>query len=113
MSEENIENITKPDSSFAPTFAGHHVSPDINFNGHCLINNIFIPKKVINIYIYFLNTKSMVKNFTLNDCLFGSVKLTKSADPDKYKYRGYGIGFDSRSEFSFADGGMGKKYFWS
>ena len=55
----------------------------------------------------------MVKNFTLNDCLFGSVKLTKSADPDKYKYRGYGVGFDSRSEFSFADGSMGKKYFWS
>ena len=51
MSEENIENITKPDSSFAPTFVGYHVLPDINFNGHCLINNIFTPKKVINIYI--------------------------------------------------------------
>ena len=51
MSEENIENITKPDSSFAPTFVGYHVLPDINFNGRCLINNIFIPKKVINIYI--------------------------------------------------------------
>ena len=51
MSKENIENITKPDSNFAPTFFGHHVLPDINFNGHCLINNIYIPKKVINIYI--------------------------------------------------------------
>ena len=53
MSQENIENITKSDNIFAPTFADHHVLPDINFNGHCLINNnISIPKKVINIYIY-------------------------------------------------------------
>ena len=28
-------------------------------------------------------------------------KLTKNADPDKYKYNGYSIGFDSRSEFPF------------
>ena len=40
MSEENIENITRSDSNFAPTFVDHHVLPDINFNGHCLINNI-------------------------------------------------------------------------
>ena len=39
MLEENIENITKSDSSFAPTFVGHHLLQDINFNGHCLINN--------------------------------------------------------------------------
>ena len=51
MSKENIENITKSDSNFAPTFVDHHVLPDINFNGHCLIYNIYIPKKVINIYI--------------------------------------------------------------
>ena len=31
--------------------------------------------------------------------LFGSVKTTKNADPDKYSYSGYGIGFDSRSHF--------------
>ena len=44
MSEENIENITKTDSNFALAFVDHHVLPDINFNGHCLINNnISIP----------------------------------------------------------------------
>ena len=37
MSEENIENITKSDSDFAPTFVDHHLSPDKDFNGHCLI----------------------------------------------------------------------------
>ena len=53
MSEENIENITKSDSTnFAPTFVDHHVLPEISFNVPCLIkNNIFNPKKVINLYI--------------------------------------------------------------
>ena len=51
MSEENIKNITKSDSNFPPTFVDHHALPDINFNGHCLINNISIPNKVINLYI--------------------------------------------------------------
>ena len=35
-SEENIENITKSDSNFEPTFVDHHVLPGISFNGHCL-----------------------------------------------------------------------------
>ena len=37
ISEENIENITKSDSNFAPTSVDHRVLPDIDFNGHCLI----------------------------------------------------------------------------
>ena len=40
--------------------------------------------------------------------MFGSVKLTNNADPDKCKYSGYDIGFDSRSEISLPDGSMGK-----
>ena len=56
MSEENIENITKSDCNFAPTFVDQHVLPATNFNGQCLTNNISIPNKVINIYTsYILN----------------------------------------------------------
>ena len=40
--------------------------------------------------------------------MFGSVKLTKNADLDKYKYTSYSIGFDARSEFLFTDGSYGK-----
>ena len=47
-------------------------------------------------------------DLTLGNCLFGSVKLTKNAVPDKYAYCGYGIGFDTRSEFSLPDGSFGK-----
>ena len=32
--------------------------------------------------------------------------LNKNADPDKYKYNGYSIGFDSCSEFPFTDGSI-------
>ena len=37
--------------------------------------------------------------------MFGAVKLTKNADINKYKYSGYGIGFDARESFSFPSGG--------
>ena len=33
--------------------------------------------------------------------MFGAVKITKNADIDKFKYFGYGIGFDSRGTFLF------------
>ena len=100
---KSIENITKLDSNFAPTFGDHHLLPHINFNGHYLIKiikNISIPKKVTNLYISHTlgpQIKNTNTDFTLNNCLF--VKLTKNADPDKYKYNGYSIVFDSHSEF--------------
>ena len=33
--------------------------------------------------------------------MFGAVKLVKHADIDKYKYSGYGIGFDMKGTFGF------------
>ena len=36
--------------------------------------------------------------------MFGYVKLTKNPDIDKYKYSGYGTGFDRKGEFSFRNG---------
>ena len=35
--------------------------------------------------------------------MFGSVKLTKNTDIDKYGYSGYGIGFDRETSFSFGN----------
>ena len=35
--------------------------------------------------------------------MFGAVKLTKSAEPDKHLYSGYGIEFDSRSLYSVSN----------
>ena len=109
-SEQNIENITKSDSNYAPTFVDHHFLLDISLSGYCLINNINISKKVINLYISYTlrpQIRNLNTDFTLGTCLFGSAKLTKNADLDKYKYSGYGITFDSRSEFSLSGGTMG------
>ena len=61
MSEENIENIAKPDSNFAPTFGNHHILPDITFNSHSLIKNNIFGFKTSNKSIYFLQTKYTIK----------------------------------------------------
>ena len=71
----------------------------------------FYSKNVVNLFIFYeLDRRSQDLNtdFTLKDCLFGAVKLTENADPDKYKYSGFGIGFDLHSEFILPDGNMGK-----
>ena len=45
---------------------------------------------------------------TLKNCLSGVVTLTKNADIDKYKYSGFGIGFDRKPSFSFPGGRFGQ-----
>ena len=52
--------------------------------------------KVVNIYIdYEISTNVNINDYlTLENFLFGAVTLTKNADIDKYKYSGYGVGFD-------------------
>ena len=49
-------------------------------------NNISIPKKLINLLSYKLHPgfKNLNTYFTLKNWLFGFVKLTNNADPDKY-----------------------------
>ena len=84
------------------------------FKGSCLKQKdaTFTPPIIINFFIvYELDTCSWDLNsdFPLKDCLFGGFKLTKNADPDKYVYTGYGIGFNSRSGYSLPDCSVGKK----
>ena len=52
---------------------------------------------------------------SLATALFGAVKITKTAYIDKYKYSGYGIGFDGYAFFSHPSSGTGRKCnnFWS
>ena len=53
MSEESIENIAKSDSNFASTSLYHHLSADMNFNGHYLIKiNISISKEIKTEYVF-------------------------------------------------------------
>ena len=70
----------------------------------------YTPKNVVIFFVYELDScpRDLNTDFTLGGCLFGGVKLTKNADPDKYSYSGYGIGFDTRGEYSLSDSSMGK-----
>ena len=58
-------------------------------------------RNVVNIYIVYEITSDYkdINYPTLENCLFGSIKLTKNADIDKYGCFGYGIGFDRQSSF--------------
>ena len=52
---------------------------------------------MVNIYIVYeinLWTFAIGNGFKLENSLFGAFQLTKNNDFDKYKYSGYGIGFD-------------------
>ena len=84
----------------------------VKFTGNCLKQPkiSYTHGKVVNINIvYELGASTSYNNDpTLKNCLFGAVTLTKNADVDKYKYSGYGIGFDRRSSFSFPGVGFGQ-----
>ena len=76
----------------------------LEFNGGCLKQDkiTYNHGKIINIYIVY-DLKSALnynEGFTLENYLFGVVKLTKNADVNKRKYFGYGIGFDGKGVFS-------------
>ena len=45
---------------------------------------------------------------TLENCLFGAVKLTKNTDIDKSGYYSYGAGFDRHRFFSHPSRGTGR-----
>ena len=80
----------------------------LEFKGSCLKQEnkaAYTPKNVVNIFIiYELDSQSrdLGTDFTLGSCLFGGVKLLK------YSYSGYGIGFDTRGEYSLPDVSVSK-----
>ena len=101
------------DNSLTPTI--NYYLPNkirVKFTGSCLKQEkvIFNHGKVVNVYtVYELGASSSSDSDpTIKNCLFGAVTLTKNAEIDKYRYSGYGIGFDRGSSFSFPGGGFGQ-----
>ena len=93
-----------------PATSGNKIR--VKFSGGCLKQPKFwyTHGAIVNIYIvYELGASgSHTDDPTLKSCLFGAVKLTKGADIHKYRYSGYGIGFDRRPTFLFPGGGFGQ-----
>ena len=108
------ENITPPattDYSLNPKLSYFGTKKRVEFNGRCLKQDkiTYNHRTIVNIYtVYQLSSNLNFFYFALEKCLFGTVKLTKITDIDKYKYSGYGIGFDSRGIFSFPSGKFGQ-----
>ena len=74
-----------------------------------MINKVRLKFNHLIYIIYELGTSSSFNHDpTLENSLFGEVKLTKNADIGKYQHSGYGIGFDRKSSFSFPGGGFGQ-----
>ena len=98
------DNILKPSLVY-----GNKIK---EFIGSCLKqeNVTYNHGKIVNIYFVYeiISNYSRSNDHTLGNCLFGAFSFTKNADIDKYKYSGYGIGFDRKGSFSFPGTGLGR-----
>ena len=111
---KNLDTPTTTDNSLSPIIRWHEDSDlCLVFRGSRLKQRnitFTLPNKTNIFIIYELDAWSWDLNsyFTLKDCLFGGAHLAENADPDKYIYSGYGIGFDSRSEYLLLDASVDK-----
>ena len=103
---EKIKPPITANNSLSPKLSWMNNSKvTVEFKRSCLKQDkvTFTPRNVVNLStVYELDawSKELNIDFTLKDCLFGAIKLSKNADPDKYSYSGYGIEFDPCSLFS-------------
>ena len=110
FSDEIIKPTTSSlDNSLSPALNYIGNKTRVKFDGSYLKQGkiTFTHEKIVNIYIvYKTNFWKYVDSSdpALRNSLFGTVKLVKNADIDKYKYSGYGLGFDMKETFSFPTG---------
>ena len=111
MSDERLNSITASNHKITPELSFYGTKTKVEFNGSCLKQGKVTYNKIVNIYIiYEISQNYNIRSYpTLKNCLFGAVSLTKNVDIDKYKYSGYGIGFNRHGEFSFGNG-LGKNF---
>ena len=110
LSDENITASTTCYYSLSPQLSYFRSKTRVEFNGSWLKQDkiTYDNGKVVNIYIvYEISGNLNVSSYsTLENWLF--VSLTTDADIDRYKYFGYGIGFDRHGYFSHPRGETGR-----
>ena len=112
MSDETIKPHPKSDNSLAPALNYIGNKTRLKPTRSCLKQDkmTFTNKTIVNIYIVHelrVSPRGYDDYPTLENCLFGAVKLTKNADTDKYKYSRYDIKFERRGILSFPSTGFG------
>ena len=104
LSNERINSIKTPNHSITLNLDYYGTKTRVKFNGSCFKQDsvTFNHGKVVDIYNCYEISKSIniSKYPTLENCLFGAISLTENAVINKYKYSGYGIGFDRHWSFS-------------
>ena len=101
LSSKTITPYATSDNSLTPLIDHYTSKVIVKFNGSCLKQSnklTYYYGAKVNIYLVYELGASGSNNSdpTLKHCLFGAVTLTKNADIDKYRYSGYGVGFDRR-----------------
>ena len=96
MSKENIKIPPTSDNTFAQKVIDSNRLEKVIFNENCLIQEKIysIHDSAVNLCITFeldIWSRDLNSDFTLDNCLVGAMKLTKSVNPDKYGYNGYGL----------------------
>ena len=109
LSDENITLPSAPHSFLNPSLSNLGTKTRVRFSGSYLNQDTIKYNywKIINIYIVYgihKNDNTTSSDPALENWLFGAVSLTKNSDIGKYKYSGYGIGFDRKATLSFANG---------
>ena len=107
LSDESIKAPTTSNKFLDRSLDFVGTKARVRFSGDCLKQEkiTFNHGKIVNIYIVYEIERSVnISSYpTLENCLFGAVKLTKHVDVDLYKYSGYGIGFDRKGFFSIGN----------
>ena len=102
-SNKNVLNSVQNTKSVAPDIKNINSQLYVSFNGNYFEQDpITIPNNVINIYVvYKLDPISSTRNtdYTIQNSLFGAMKITKNTDSSKNNYTGYGLCFDEGGEF--------------
>ena len=103
LSNEKISSITTSSFNCSPTSVRHNARIKLKFDGDFFYqdnNATYNHRPIANVYmVYELSTFINSSSITLENYLFGVVELIGNLDIEKYKYSGYGIGFDSRGSF--------------
>ena len=88
LSEERINSVKTSDYGISPNLSSYYTNIiRVRHDGGCLKQDL-LHGGIVNIYIaYEITDNFNVSSYpTLENCLFGAVKLTKNADIDKFGY---------------------------
>ena len=109
LSNESLEVVSTSSNTLTPSV--NREKARLKFTGSILQQKIvtYRHRNVVKLYVvYEINFHGIDNYPMLANALFGAVKLTKNTDINKYKYSGYGIGFDGKGFFSHSSRRTGR-----